>query len=604
MGVPSYGSVIAAKIARAADRTRESEYLFKFLILTQIFMYLEAGAVPSLLQHFTQTFHLSPQEQGLLGAVVYISISLTSPWCSTLFRRFHPRSVLCYSLVVNNLALLAFACTPTLKWYSKSLLITLRSFIGLTQAFHCVYSPLWVHEYAPKAKRGRWMSFLQASTPIGITLGYFAGSVTVWFASASNSSSTGHSLVQAALRLAVMTPAADDAVGANMFDTTTVEEVCHGIYCWRYPFLFQFLLILPLSILLFFVPEEHIKLHTARRQSILIVDSSEDERVLLSGSSENEDDNSDSDSFDRDVDTGDDRRDYEPYTAGDEDARKLTQAEPLVSPRYQSPGPRRARARSVGWDNLRSLLQHKVYVFIVLGLSALFFVVAGVQFWTTLFLSTNTNDSVYKIHLAYLLVSGTGPILGVFFGGWLIDRVGGYAGPLQQAKALRVCMQLGAVGSVMAIPISYLHSTLYIALFLWAMLFCGGALLPACSGIVISSAPPHLRPLASSVAYTSYNLLGYAASNYIPGLIMNFIISNHGDSASDSFYCDTACTYRVGFRIVLLWTLWAFFCLSCGYRASKVTLAKEQALGRFLEGEEDDKPKTHRHAPHEMESVL
>lgn len=602
--MPSYGSMLAAKIARAADRTRESEYLFKFLILTQIFMYLEAGAVPSLLQHFTQTFHLSPQEQGLLGAVVYISISLTSPWCSTLFRRFHPRSVLCYSLVVNNLALLAFACTPTLKWYSKSMLITLRSFIGLTQAFHCVYSPLWVHEYAPKAKRGRWMSFLQASTPIGITLGYFAGSVTVWFAS-SSSSSAGQLLMQAALRLGVMTPTPDDAIGANMFDTnTTVEEVCHGIYCWRYPFLFQFLLILPLSILLFFVPEEHIRLHTARRQSILIVDSSEDERVLLSGSSENEDNNdSDSDSNDRVDMSRDDRQDYEPDTAGEEEARKLTQAEPLISPRYPSRGPR-ARARSVGWDNLRSLLHHKVYVFIVLGLSALFFVVAGVQFWTTLFLSTNTNDSVYEIHLAYLLVSGTGPILGVFFGGWLIDRVGGYAGPLQQAKALRVCMLLGAMGAAMSIPISFLHSTLYIALFLWLMLFCGGSLLPACSGIVISSAPPHLRPLASSVAYTSYNLLGYAASNYIPGLIMNFIISGNGDESTDSFYCDTACTYRVGFRIVLLWSLWAFFCLSCGYRASKVTLEKEQALGRFCEGEDATVAKAHRHASHEMDSVL
>lgn len=60
-------------------RRDSTEYLFKFLVLTQVFMYLEAGAVPSLLQQFTLTFRLSPQEQGLLGAIVYISISLASP---------------------------------------------------------------------------------------------------------------------------------------------------------------------------------------------------------------------------------------------------------------------------------------------------------------------------------------------------------------------------------------------------------------------------------------------------------------------------------------------------------------------------------------------
>ncbi|KAI9918865.1 hypothetical protein PsorP6_011936 [Peronosclerospora sorghi] len=333
-------------------RDSSSDYLFKFLVLAQVFMYLEAGAVPSLLQEFTRTFSLSPQDQGLLGAVIYISISLASPWCSTLFRRFYPRELLGVSLVVNKLAVLGLACAPTSAWYSKILLISVRGCVGLTQAFICVYSPLWVHDYAPKSKRGTWMSYLQGASPFG------------------------------------------------------------------YP--------------------------------------------------------------------------------------QKTRNDNFISPSVLS----------------------------------------------TLYLETNTKDSMNEIHVAYLLISGTGPIMGVFFGGWLIDQFGGYSGAYHQMQALRVCMVLGGSGCLAALPVSYVHNTFYIAVFLWLMLFCGGSILPACSGIVISAVPSRLRPLASSVAYASYNLFGYAASNYVPGLIMNFIIDPRPDFTDRSGLergksCNAACTYRI-----------------------------------------------------------
>ncbi|CAI5736066.1 unnamed protein product [Peronospora destructor] len=471
-------------------------------------MYLEAGAVPSLLQQFTLTFRLNPQEQGLLGAIVYITISLASPWCSTLFRRFDPRQLLGISLVVNNLAVLGLACTPTMTWYSKSLLIALRGLIGLSQAFSCVYSPLWVHDYAPKAKRGTWMSYLQGAVPVGITLGYFAGSITIWMAS------RGPEVAMTVLNSVVPT-LSNAALGASANDDLVdgIDDVsmrlCHGIYCWRWPFLTQFGLILPLSILIFLVPREHIRLRSTRRRSIVIVDTDEDEDT----SAENN----------------------MPTTCDDAEHVFMShkkRSNVLNGSSLRLLESHEHEVNTSRWSNLGLLLQHKVYVFIVMGLSGLFFVVAGVQFWTTLYLETNTNDSMYKIHVAYLLVSGTGPIMGVFFGGWLIDQFGGYSGPYHQMQALRVCMLLGGGSCLAALPV----------------------ILPACSGIVISAAPPRLRPLASSVAYASYNLFGYAASNYVPGLIMNFIID---PSAADSGglasvrSCNAACTYRIGYRIEL-----------------------------------------------------
>ncbi|OQR82526.1 Major Facilitator Superfamily (MFS) [Achlya hypogyna] len=466
----------SAKEAAHVAKQQDAAYLFKYIIMAQIFVYLEAGAVPSQLLQFTETFDLTPQDQGLLGAIVYIALSLGSPLSGYLFRRFSPKVVLGFSLVLNNACVFLFAFTPVHHWYSKSLLIFFRALIGFTQAFLCVYAPLWVHEFAPKSRRGEWMSYLQGAVPLGVTFGYLLGSIAVWVSESSSG--------------------------------------CFNFFCWRWPFIFQVVLVTPLALGIFGIPDDHIVMRPSRRESISYLDGEEEDE----------------------------------YDAFFDDGKS-------------------------NWSNICTLLRIPVFTSIVLGLSSLFFCVTGIQYWTTLFLTTNLDDSAYTIHLAYLVVSGTGPILGVVFGGKLIDYYGGYAGPVQEAKALRICMLLGIFAVAAALPISFTYNTFWIAVLLWVMLFCGGALLSPCSGIVIACAPPHLRPLASSVAYTSYNFLGYAASNYIPGKVMNIILEHTATPVGAP--SDEAYMYRVGFRIVTWWSIFAFACLTIGYTAS---VRKSKAL--------------------------
>ncbi|OQR96184.1 hypothetical protein THRCLA_07355, partial [Thraustotheca clavata] len=453
------------KEANHVARQQDAAYLFKYIIMAQVFVYLEAGAVSSLLLQFTEEFVLTPQDQGLLGAIVYIALSIGSPFSGYLFRRFSPKVVLAFSLVINNACVFLFAFTPVNHWYSKALLIFLRGLIGFTQAFPCVYAPLWVHEFAPKSRRGQWMSYLQGAVPVGVTFGYLLGSVVVW-------------------------------IGESYAG-------CWNFFCWRWPFVFQVAIVTPLALGIFGIPDDHIVMTPTRRGSMSYLDGEVDE--------------------------------YDTFFDDDKS----------------------------NWASICTLFRIPVFTSIVLGLSALFFCVTGIQYWTTPFLTTNLDDSAYTIHSAYLVVSGTGPILGVVFGGRLIDYFGGYAGPVQEAKALGICMILGIFSVLAALPISYSSNTFWIAILLWTMLFCGGALLPPCSGIVIACAPPHLRPLASSVAYTSYNFLGYAASNYIPGVVMDFILVN-----TSEWTCDQGCMYRIGFRIVTWWSIFAFVCLTIGYTAS------------------------------------
>jgi hypothetical protein len=76
-------------------------------------------------------------------------------------------------------------------------------------------------------------------------------------------------------------------------------------------------------------------------------------------------------------------------------------------------------------------------------LSALYFVVSGVQFWGTSFLIVSLGAPVGIVQALFITCAATAPTLGVTFGGWIVDRHGGYKGVKQRFIALRICCIMG-----------------------------------------------------------------------------------------------------------------------------------------------------------------
>jgi len=76
-------------------------------------------------------------------------------------------------------------------------------------------------------------------------------------------------------------------------------------------------------------------------------------------------------------------------------------------------------------------------------MSALYFVVTGVQFWGTAYMALVLKSPVAEANMTFILCAATGPTFGVFFGGWLVDRSGGYKGARQRSVAVRICLRLG-----------------------------------------------------------------------------------------------------------------------------------------------------------------
>lgn len=626
----------------AAPHREPLLHVFKLVVLLQVLVYLEAGAVPCLLARISFEFGLTSFQQGCLGGGVYAALSVACPAAGWLIQRFPPRAVMGTSLVVHCCTCILFAMVSTnAPW----LLIVARVAIGFTQAFLMVYCPLWVEENAPPASRTLWMSGLQASVPVGIMLGYVLGMIAL--------------------------------------------QVGDGpLLAWRYPFLAQAALVLPFATRVFFMPGIDSRAEGSAagggRESPTSVDSSSSSSSAASTASSS----SSSASFDRvltafapvdprpegpalpwvaDVATGDRTdsddgsetsfaglhirastlRDYArpallptsfffeasqlPATAhatrtrrrrpttpemsrnrsisdairhsaahrradtGEDAAspphphpgtstvkalsargrsatmevdfsRRPTLGQPGVgptspgppSPQPESPArgddaglyrvpeldsdeepaaevtppqldarerasppapvPALAAARVKAW---RRLLGVPEYSFLVIALSALYFVVTGVQFWATAFMiRTLPGESHLVIMTLFVITSATAPVLGVFFGGWVIDRLGGYAaGPAQRARALRAISAMGTGAAAAGLATTVWLNLVWIVACIWLLLFLGGAVVPPCTGIFLNASPHDLRAYASSLSVTLFNILGYALSPLVSGWV-------------------------------------------------------------------------------------
>ena len=134
-------------------------YLFKYLLLLNLLLYLEAGAVPALLVDLAREFSMDQFTTGLMGGIVYLMLSFGGPLAGVLLKNHSAKPIILCSLFLNNLCTLFFGLTPEGNVW---LLVATRGLIGFTQVVVCVYSPLWVDSHAPPSMRARYMSYLQA----------------------------------------------------------------------------------------------------------------------------------------------------------------------------------------------------------------------------------------------------------------------------------------------------------------------------------------------------------------------------------------------------------------------------------------------------------
>jgi len=167
------------------------------------------------------------------------------------------------------------------------------------------------------------------------------------------------------------------------------------------------------------------------------------------------------------------------------------------------------------------------------------------------------GQSHSTVSIYFALVCTTSPLLGVLFGGKLVDFYGGYTSP----KALKICLWFSALTCLTAIPLPFFDSFPSFVALLWLCLFFGACLIPPLTGILISSSPKQLRPIAASFAQIINNLFGYLPSPIVYGIVIEFTGGG---------------TSRWGMGLLSGWTGFSFVFLYLALRYQKSSLISRQ----------------------------
>ena len=103
----------------------------------------------------------------------------------------------------------------------------------------------------------------------------------------------------------------------------------------------------------------------------------------------------------------------------------------------------------------------------------------------------------------------------MLFGGLISSKFGGY----ESKHSITICFIFALLAGGCSIPVPITNDLFYFTLFLWLVLFFGGAILPNIIGIIITSLPQRLRGSANSVTNFLTNLLGYLPAPVAYGFI-------------------------------------------------------------------------------------
>eukprot|EP00127_Corallochytrium_limacisporum_P000092 Clim_evm31s3 gene=Clim_evmTU31s3 len=511
---PSFGTDSDLREDRGRDSIPSGwrSVIFANIILTNIFVNYDAGAIAASLTELQEYYSLGLAAAGLLGSLVYLGLVLASVFAGLTLQRFNPKRVIAISMVLNLLSNLLFAAAPDIWTLELS-----RLFVGASQAPVVIYTPVWVDEFAPADRCTLWMSLLQAGVPLGVMLGYVVAGLVSAYSDASVRLpfflQVGFLCVPVAIIF--ITPAKYLDIRAEIpGDGKETDPE-------RQP------LLAPVS------PRSPGR----QRPSITVTDTrskrnsigapqevSGSRRVIRGARSSSRVSEPNGDISSNPV-IGDGRRSvsHDPHAeiagrrpsfGGMQSVDNADLASRSVDgPRIDVlPDPNPTHI----WAQMQLLASRRVYLFMTSALCSLYFVVTGIQLWITEYLEKFIGVEKSLVVYAFAFTSATAPIIGVIFGGWFVDYLGGYQKGL--IVPCKVSMIFGLAAVICGVPSVFMKDFWIIMVQVWLLLFFGGAIIPPATGCLLACVPRSMRSFASSASMLMYNCLGFFAGPFLSGI--------------------------------------------------------------------------------------
>ena len=138
------------------------------------------------------------------------------------------------------------------------------------------------------------------------------------------------------------------------------------------------------------------------------------------------------------------------------------------------------------WQQTKKLCSNEVFLLSSFAVCVAFFVVYGIQFWGTAYMIQTMDISVYEAMIAYFLITITAPVMGVVFGGRLLDHMGGYKGE-NKLVALKMTLLFSGCCVAIAVPAGFVYNIYIFGPLLWLEIFFGASVIPPGTGLVVDS---------------------------------------------------------------------------------------------------------------------
>ena len=168
------------------------------------------------------------------------------------------------------------------------------------------------------------------------------------------------------------------------------------------------------------------------------------------------------------------------------------------------------------FEKLKVLLQYKVFVYSMLGMSVLIYIITGVQYWVTDYLDAILGVKSQKDRLfLFTIACFTAPVFGVLMGTGIKHL---YC-KQNMRKSLVFCSLLGIFGCLSSIPVPLTLDLFYFIIFMWLVLFFGGGIVPVLTSIIINAVPDENSGSANSISNLLTNALGYLPAPYVYGIL-------------------------------------------------------------------------------------
>ena len=177
-----------------------------------------------------------------------------------------------------------------------------------------------------------------------------------------------------------------------------------------------------------------------------------------------------------------------------------------------------------GFENIMKtaikLTKHKIFLYTSFSLSIFYFTITGFLYWISDYMTHNLNIHSPKLRLLYFsIIYFSSQIIGIFFGGFIINYIGGY----NDKKLYTLCIILSIFFVINGIILNFCNIVKFFILFSWFALFYVGTILPILAGIIISCLDNNLQASGNSFTLFIITFFGYFPSPYIYGAILDLM---------------------------------------------------------------------------------